>query len=92
MTALVIVDLTPIDAEQLGNYSAAAASTLVAFGGEFIAKGDIHTLHGESPFQKKVLIQFPSRENALDWYNSEAYQAIIPIRDLGMRSQFHLLG
>lgn len=92
MTALVIVDLSPIDAEQLSLYSAEAANTLAAFGGEFIAKGDIHVLHGESLFQKKVLIQFPSRENALDWYNSEAYQTIIPLRERGMRSQFHLLG
>jgi len=92
MTALVIVDLSPTDAERLSAYSSEAASTLVAFGGEFIAKGDIHVLHGESPFQKKVVIQFPSREKALDWYNSEAYQAIIPLRDSGMRSQFHLLG
>jgi len=92
MTALVIVDLSPIDAEPLSAYSSEAASTLVSFGGEFVAKGDIHVLHGESPFQKKVVIQFPSREKAMDWYNSEAYQAIVPLRDSGMRSQFHLLG
>jgi len=92
MTALVIVDLSPIDVERLSAYSSEAANTLVSFGGEFIAKGDIHILHGDSPFQKKVVIQFPSREKALDWYNSAAYQAIIPLRESGMHSQFHLLG
>jgi len=38
------------------------------------------------------VIQFPDRESAENWYNSEAYQAIIPTRDQGMNSQFHLVG
>jgi len=91
MTALIIVDLTPIDENQLSTYSALAAKTLVPFGGEFIAKGAIEELHGDSSFQKKVIIQFPDRASAVGWYNSGEYQQIIPIRDLGMLSQFHLL-
>jgi uncharacterized protein (DUF1330 family) len=91
MTALIIVDLTPVDKEKLSAYSAMAAETLVPYGGEFLAKGPIETLHGETEFETKVIIQFPSRVNAVNWYNSEAYLAIIPIRDQGMRSQFHLV-
>jgi uncharacterized protein (DUF1330 family) len=92
MTALIIVDLTPTDKEKLSSYSAMAAETLVPYGGEFLAKGPIETLHGESAFQTKVIIQFPNRDNAVNWYNSAAYLAIIPIRDQSMRSQFHLIG
>ncbi len=92
MTALIIVDLTIIDKEKLSVYSAMAAETLVPFSGEFLAKGPIETLHGESAFQMKVVIQFPSKDKAVSWYNSDAYLAIISIRDQGMRSQFHLIG
>jgi len=92
MTALIIVDLTPTDQEKLSVYSTMAVETLVPYGGEFLAKGPIETLHGDSGFKAKAVIQFPDRDNALGWYHSAAYQAIIPTRDQGMQSQFHLVG
>ena len=91
MSALIIVDLTPTDRDRLSTYSALAAETLVPYFGEFIAKGPIEPLHGDSAFSTKVVLQFPDRESAENWYRSEAYQAIIPIRDQGMNSQFHLV-
>lgn len=92
MKALIIVDLTPIDKEKLATYSAKAAETLIPFGGEFIAKGPIESLHGESTHSTKVVIEFADRDKALNWYHSDAYQQIIPLRDLAMNSQFHLVG
>ena len=92
MSALIIVDLTPIDKDKLTAYSALAAATLLPFSGEFLAKGPIETLHGDAAFQTKVVIQFPDKESAVNWYASEAYQKIIPTRNLGMDSQFHLIG
>ena len=46
MSTLIIVDLTPTDTEKLGAYSAQAAETLKPYGGEFLAKGPIESLHG----------------------------------------------
>lgn len=92
MTAYIIVDLTPIDMDKLQQYSAMAAESLVAFNGEFIAKGPIKSLHGDQNFQTKVIIGFPDRENAENWYLSDAYQKIIGLRNKGMDSQFHLVG
>lgn len=91
MTCLVIVDLTPIDKAQLGQYSEQAAKTVAAFDGHFIAKGAIEVLHGEASHPMKAVIQFPDKDTARNWYQSEAYQALIPQRELGMNSQFHLL-
>jgi uncharacterized protein (DUF1330 family) len=91
MSTLIIVDLTPTDTEKLSAYSAQAAETLKPYGGEFLAKGPIEVLHGDASFTTKVVIQFPDRESAVNWYQSEAYQAIIPTRDQGMDSQFHLV-
>jgi uncharacterized protein (DUF1330 family) len=91
MTALIIVDLTPINKDKLDVYSAEAAKSLIKYEGEFLSKGSIVPLHGGSNFTTKVIIQFPSKVKALDWYNSTEYQLIIPIRDEGMISQFHLI-
>ena len=91
MAAYIVVDLTPTDADKLSNYSTLAANTLIPFDGEFVAKGPITALHGESSFKVKVIIQFPDRLKAEAWYQSDAYQEIIPIREQGMRSQFHLI-
>ncbi len=92
MTTLIIVDVTPVNKEMLTRYSAMAGATLIPFQGEFIAKGPIESLHGEQSFEMKVVLQFPSKENAIAWYNSAAYQEIIPLREQGMKSQFHLIG
>jgi uncharacterized protein (DUF1330 family) len=92
MSAYIVVDVKVKDAEKLGRYSAAAPATLAKFKGEFLAKGKIEALHGESAFQNKAVIQFPDRESALGWYNSPEYQALIGLRNEGMESQFHLVG
>lgn len=91
MTCLVIVDLTPVDKALIGQYSEKAAGTLKPFNGEFIAKGEVEVLHGEASHPLKAVIQFPDKESARNWYNSDAYQAIIPLRNEGMHSQFHLV-
>lgn len=91
MTSFVIVDLTPIDKTKLAEYSALAAETLKPFNGHFIAKGGIEVLHGDAAHPAKAVIQFPDKESATNWYKSAAYQAIIPLREQGMKSQFHLV-
>lgn len=91
MANLVIVDLTPLDKTQLSEYSALAAETLKPFNGHFIAKGEIETLHGEATHSMKAVIEFPDKESAKNWYNSTAYQVIIPLREQGMNSHFHLV-
>jgi uncharacterized protein (DUF1330 family) len=92
MGALIIVDLTPTDQEKLTAYSTQAAQTLLPYGGEFLAKGYIEALHGDAVFSTKVVIAFPDRDSAVNWYASKAYQEIIPLRDQGMISQFHIVG
>jgi len=92
MSALIIVDLTPLNNERLSVYSAMATESLIPFDGELLAKGAIEPLHGKTTYQTKIVIQFPDHEHALNWYHSDAYQKTIPTRDQGMNSQFHLIG
>ena len=92
MSAFIIVDMTPLDPNKLKEYGAAAASTIARHQGEFVVKGPIESLNGDSAHQNKVVIEFPDKQTALNWYHSAEYQALIPIRDLGMDSVFHLVG
>jgi len=92
MRAYIIVDLTPTNPEKLQRYSAEASETIAAFGGQFLAKGPIEALHGDMPHKMKAIIEFKDRETAKNWYDSAAYQKLVPLRDEGMDSQFHLLG
>ena len=91
MNAYVTVDLTVKNAEKLSEYGSQAPDTFIEFGGEFIAKGAIEALHGEAVFTTKVIIRFPDKAKAVGWYNSKAYQEIIPTRDEAFDSQFHLV-
>ena len=92
MSALVVVDFTPLNKEKMQEYGASAAATIAQHGGEFIAKGQIESLAGEASHKMKAVIQFTDLEAAKRWYLSDEYQAIIPLREQGMDAKFHLVG
>ena len=55
-------------------------ATLAPYGGHFIVHGgDLTLLEGSSP-GTLVVIEFPDRANAEQWYSSPAYRAILPLR------------
>ena len=92
MSAYVIVGFTPKDKKKLQEYSASVPPTLAKFSGEMLAKGPVEHLHGEPVHAMKVIVTFPSKDEAIAWYNSEEYQALIPTRDQGMDAKFQLIG
>jgi uncharacterized protein (DUF1330 family) len=92
MSAYITVDFTPTDRESLQRYGAAVPATLAKFSGDYLAKGPAEQLLGEPEFQMQVILAFPSRELAAAWYHSPDYQALVPLRDAAMRSQFRLVG
>ena len=92
MPAYIVVGFTPKNKEKLQEYSASVPPTLAKYSGELIAKGPIEYLNGDSEHQMKVIVTFPSKEDAMSWYNSDEYQALIPTRDEGMDAKFQLIG
>ena len=40
------------------------------------------------PFTRIAVLEFPSRQQAEDWYRSPAYQRILPLRTQAGRCQF----
>jgi uncharacterized protein (DUF1330 family) len=55
-------------------------ATLAPFGGHFtVHGGDFELLEGSWP-GNLIVIEFPDREQARAWYDSDAYQAIATLR------------
>ena len=51
------------------------------FGGDYIIRGgETKVLEGNWEYPRTVVIKFPSYEKALEWYNSEEYKPVKPIR------------
>lgn len=92
MTAYVVVHAKVKDPEKMQTYAGGAGPVVVAHGGEVISRGPSTLLHGESPYDLMVMLQFPTREAAETWYNSDDYQALIPTRDAAMDSVFFVGG
>jgi uncharacterized protein (DUF1330 family) len=55
--------------------------TLDKYGGKYLVRGGNSTqVEGTEQGNRKVVIEFASREAAETWYNSPEYQAIVPHR------------
>jgi uncharacterized protein (DUF1330 family) len=64
-------------------YRGKVLATLQAFGGRFLTRGGgdhPEVLEGDGPAGRIVILEFDSQERARDWYNSPAYQDILPLR------------
>ncbi len=70
------------DHDALQRYRVAARPTIGAHGGRvLVARGAQTELEGGAP-QETVVIEFDSREQALDWYRSGQYQEASKLRRL----------
>lgn len=89
MKALCIVYENIDDQDGFDRYRTEVMATLEPFGARFLVRGGAFTvLEGELPFERIVVLEFPSRDAAEAWYRSEAYQAVLPIRLAAARCQF----
>jgi len=66
-------------------------STLAPYGGRFVIHGgDAQVLEGTS-LGDVIVIEFPNRASAAQWYHSPAYQEILPLRVANATSTILLL-
>ena len=81
MGAFVIVQGDVTDPTQYEHYKAAAAPTVEAAGGRYIVRGgSSEVLEGDPPPSRTVVLEFPDRAAALDWYHGEAYRTARKLR------------
>jgi uncharacterized protein (DUF1330 family) len=81
MKAYVVAAETINDSAMFDLYRKEVPATIVPFGGQFITRGgNLTVLEGEWPHPRLVIIEFPSRTAAEDWYQSAEYRKIISLR------------
>jgi len=82
MSAYLVGHITVHNPKLWQEYVAGVQKSLLPFGSEIIFRGEKEkVLTGEHQHNSVVVIEFTDRDTLDTWYQSEAYQAIIPIRD-----------
>jgi uncharacterized protein (DUF1330 family) len=81
MTAYVIANLWNLNmGPDIVRYVEEIDATLAPFGGRFVVHGSRNDVR-EGDFPGDVIVvEFPDRDSATAWYESDAYQAILPLR------------
>jgi uncharacterized protein (DUF1330 family) len=81
MKAYAIVQETVNDQKMFDEYRKDVVATLAEYGGRFVVRGGhLTVVEGEWPHKRTVVLEFPSREAAEGWYQSPAYQKLLPLR------------
>lgn len=90
--AYVIGRIEISDRETYARYARRFPQTLALFGGRIVAASDrVEILEGTWPQGKIVILGFPDRAAAADWYLSPAYQAIAEDRLAAAVSQVAII-
>lgn len=80
--AYVIGNITVLDQVKWSEYRSKVPATLSPWEGELVFRGKQQkVLGGNNQHSDTVVIRFPSIEALNNWFNSDGYQALIPIRE-----------
>lgn len=81
MAAYVIVDIQVNDPVRYEDYKKLAAPTVAAYGGRYVVRGGAtHTLEGDWVPGRLVVLEFPTSDNAREWWASEVYRPAKELR------------
>ena len=69
------------NAEKMQEYLSKVGETLAPYHPEIIiVEEDSQVLEGNTNLPRTILMKFDSREDVIAWYNSPAYQKLLPLR------------
>ena len=81
MNGYVISNIDVKNPEAYKEYIDKVKPIVEKFGGEYLVRaGEYKVIDGEWKYPRTIIIKFSSYEKALEWYNSEEYQPVKPIR------------
>ena len=80
--AFVVVQIAINDRDTYHQYESAGHLEIFdRFGGKLVGADDeVEIVEGSWPFTRTVLIEFPSKQLARAWYESDEYQAVVGLR------------
>ena len=81
MPAYFVCTMSIHDPETFRQYTALTPPTVARYGGQFLTRGDeVITAEGTEFTERMVLIEFPDKAKALEWYNDADYQSASAFR------------
>lgn len=85
-TLIVTSTINPDEMESLQAYVQSVMPMLLEIGGKVIKRTKITDVYfGEKPAEMLLVMDFPSKQTLKDLFDSEAYRAVIPLRNKGFR-------
>lgn len=82
MSAFFVATVRIKDPVKFQEYAQQAGATFAAHGGELMLRGKAdRVLVGDLDHETVGIVRFPDDAALNTWYGSDAYQALIPLRD-----------
>ena len=93
MAAYVIGTVMIHDPSWVEEYGPAVKSMVEAHGGKYLIRDlEAHHLEGDGPVPPAIVVlEFPSTEQARNWYHSPEYQPYIKLRQAGATGDLFLV-
>ncbi|MHC4618423.1 MAG: DUF1330 domain-containing protein [Planctomycetota bacterium] len=89
MAAYVIARIEVTNRQRYEAYVELTPATIAKFGGRFIARaGETLSLEGPEETRRVVILEFPSLEQAKQWYRSDDYQTVKKVRAGAAKADF----
>jgi uncharacterized protein (DUF1330 family) len=92
MAAYVLAEIEVTNPEGYKEYATLVPATIAKYGGRFLARGgQNHSLEGDWPQLRRVLIEFPSTDAAKQWFASPEYAKPLAMRRANSKGRLLLL-
>lgn len=82
MSTFILAQVNIKDLDKFKTYSESVPDTLAPFDGEITLRGKLAGVFtGDNSHNMVAILKFPDQATAKNWYDSDAYQALIPNRE-----------
>jgi uncharacterized protein (DUF1330 family) len=86
-----IVHIRVTDPETCARYADVAPGIVARLGGTYnVDAGAAETVEGDASPDRHVVLEFPSYEQAVAAFRSEAYRSVVPLRQASAECRFTL--
>ena len=93
MSVYLLAKINIHDRKTYGKYESGFLEVFAKFNGSLLTVAeDPEVLEGSWPVTRTVLIEFPTKEEALQWYQSAEYQLLMQYRLYASSADVVLLG
>jgi uncharacterized protein (DUF1330 family) len=81
MAAYLVFHNRVTNAEKMQEYLAKVRETMASYNPEILVFAEhAEVIEGQTNLPRTIVMKFDSRDAAMAWYNSPAYQEVLPLR------------